>query len=159
MKHSFLSVLLPLLLASAPAASQTAPATGYLRITQDQVRWSANPSLPAGVRTAVLYGDPRKAGLYVMQVSFPPHVRLPVHSHPDERVRTVISGTYYSAVGEVFDELALQSFPAGTLSHVGVGVWQFAQTREEPTVIQIVGFGPTGIDYRNPDQDPRQTRK
>jgi quercetin dioxygenase-like cupin family protein len=159
MKHSFLAAWLAPLLACTPALGQTTTPAGYLSITQEQVRWAANPALPAGVRTAVLYGDPRKAGLYVVQLSFPPNIRLPVHAHPDERVRTVISGTYYSAIGEIFDEQSLQAFPAGTLSHVGIGVWQFAQTRDEPTVIQIVGIGPTGIEYRHPDQDPRQARK
>ena len=55
-----------------PGRSQTLPSTPYLRITQEQVRWSANPAMPAGVRASVLYGDPRKPGLYVMQVNFPP---------------------------------------------------------------------------------------
>ena len=70
-----------------------------------------------------------------------------------------IGGTYYSAIGEVFDERHPQAFPAGTLSHVPIGVWQFAQTREEPVVIQIVGIGPTGIDYRTAGDDPRQMRR
>jgi hypothetical protein len=86
-------------------------------------------------------------------------VELPVHSHPDERVRTVISGTYYSAIGEVFDAQALQAFPVGTVSHVPVAVWQFAQTRDEATVIQIIGIGPTGIDYRTASEDPRQAQR
>lgn len=150
---------LPFVLACAPLGAQSDPATSYLRVTQEQVKWSDNPALPVGMRTSVLYGDPRKAGLYVMQLSIPPHTRLPVHSHPDERVRTVISGTYYSAIGDVFDAQALLSFPAGTVSHVPVRVWQFAQTREEAAIIQIVGIGPTGIDYRTASEDPRQARR
>ena len=147
------------LLACTPACAQTVPATPYLRVTQEQVRWSDNPALPTGVRTAVLYGDPRKPGLYVMQLSFPPNTRLPVHAHPDERVRMVVSGTYYSAIGDAFEVESLQAFPAGTLSHVPVRVWQYAQTREEAAVIQVVGIGPTGIDYRQASDDPRATRR
>ncbi len=148
-----------LLVTGSSACAQTAPATAYLRVTPEQVRWSDNPAMPAGVRTSVLYGDPRKAGLYVMQVSFPPHTRLPVHSHPDERVRTVLSGTYWSAIGDAFDAQSLLVFPAGSVSHVPVGVWQFAQTREEAVIFQIVGIGPTGIDYKTPSEDPRQKRR
>ena len=153
---------LPFVLACAPACAQTNPAistSSYLRVTQEQVRWVDNPAVPAGVRTSVLYGDPRKVGLYVLQMSIPPNTRMPVHSHPDERIRTVISGTYYSAIGEVFDAQALLPFPAGTVSHVPVGVWQYAQTRDEAAVIQIVGIGPTGIDYRTAGEDPRQARR
>jgi quercetin dioxygenase-like cupin family protein len=144
------------LLVHASTLAQTPPASSYLRVTQDQVRWSDNPALPKGVRTAVLYGNPFKAGLFVMQVSLPPNTRLPVHRHPDERIRTVISGTYYSSVGEAFDARTLQAFPAGTVSNVPVGVWQFAETHDEPVVFEIVGIGPTGIEYLNAGDDPRK---
>ena len=142
---------------SASSRAEQPPA--YLRVTPEQVKWTPNRAMPDGVLTAVLYGDPRKTGLFVMQVQMPPRTRLPVHSHPDERVRTVLSGTYYSSVGEKFDPTQLVAFPAGTVSHVPVGVWQFAETRDEAVVFQIIGVGPTGIDYRNPDEDPRQGKR
>ena len=154
-------VCLALVLATSslgtPSRAEQPPA--YLRVTPDQVKWSPNQAMPDGVRSAVLYGDPRKAGLYVMQVHMPPRTRLAVHSHPDERVRTVLSGTYYSSVGDRFDAAQLVAFPAGTVSHVPVGVWQFAETRDEAVVFQIIGLGPTGIDYRNAEEDPRQVKR
>lgn len=153
----FLALVLATSGLGTPSRAEQAPA--YLRVTPDQVKWNPNRAMPYGVVTAVLYGDPRKSGLYVMQVRFPPRTRLPVHSHPDERIRTVLSGTYYSSAGESFDAAQLVAFPAGTVSHVPVGVWQFAETREEAVVFQIVGLGPTGIDYRNPDEDPRQAKR
>jgi len=140
-----------------PSRAEQQPA--YLRVTPDQVKWSPNRSMPDGVLSAVLYGDPRKSGLYVMQVHVPPRTRLPVHSHPDERVRTVLSGTYYSSIGEKFDATQLVAFPAGAVSHVPVGVWQFAETRDEAVVFQIIGLGPTGIDYRNAEDDPRKSKR
>lgn len=140
-------------------ASRAEPPPAYLRVTPNDVKWSPNRSLPDGALTAVVYGDPRKAGLYVMLVQMPPRTRLPVHSHPDERVRTVLSGTYYSSVGEKFDTTQLVAFPAGTVSHVPIGAWQFAETRDEVVVFQIIGLGPTGIDYRNPDEDPRRGKR
>ena len=142
---------------AAPSNAEQPPA--YMRVTPDQVKWSPNRAMPEGVRSAVLYGDPRKGGLYVMQVHMPPRTRLAVHSHPDERVRTVLSGTYYSSVGDRFDAAQLVAFPVGTVSHVPVGVWQFAETRDEAVVFQIIGLGPTGIDYRNADEDPRQVKR
>ena len=152
---------LALVLATAglSTSSRAEQPPAYLRVTPEQVKWSPNRAMPDGVLTAVLYGDPRKAGLFVMQVQMPPRTRLPVHSHPDERVRTVLSGTYYSSVGEKFDPTQLVAFPAGTVSHVPVGVWQFAETRDEAGVFQIIGVGPTGIDYRNQDEDPRRGKR
>ena len=158
---SSIRVCLALVLASCglSTSSNAEQPPAYLRVTQDQVKWSPNRAMPDGVRTAVLYGDPRKGGLYVMQVHMPPRTRLAVHSHPDERVRTILSGTYYSSVGDRFDAAQLVAFPAGTVSQVPVGVWQFAETRDEAVVFQIIGLGPTGIDYRNADEDPRQSKR
>jgi hypothetical protein len=79
-----------------------------------------------------------------------------VHSHPDERVRTIISGTYYSAIGDKVDSSKLMAFPPGTFSHVPPKVWQFAETRDGEVVFQITGIGPTGIDYLNAADDPRK---
>jgi quercetin dioxygenase-like cupin family protein len=153
-------VCLALVLATSGLGTPSrAEPPAYLRVTPDQVKWSPNRSMPDGVLSAVLYGDPRKGGLYVMHVRFPPRTRLPVHSHPDERVRTVLSGTYYSSAGDSFDATQLVAFPAGTVSHVPVGVWQFAETRDEAVEFQIIGVGPTGIDYRNTNEDPRQGKR
>lgn len=153
---AFVSSMLGACAGPAPVAAQAA--LPYQRVTPEEVNWVANPAVPAGVQSAVLYGHPGRPGLYVMRLKFPPRTRLPVHSHPDERVRTVLAGTYYSAVGERFDAAAMATFPAGTHSHVPVKVWQYAETRDEGAVIQIVGVGPTGIDYLNPDDDPRRRR-
>lgn len=146
------------LLGSGGIGAQAGGAPAFLRVTPEEVRWSANPAMPKGVQTAVLYGDPRRAGLFALRVKFPPHTRLGVHSHPDERIRTVISGTYYSGVGDRFDASSLLPLPPGTLTYVPVKAWQFAETRDEEVVIQIIGIGPTGIDYLNPQDDPRQQK-
>lgn len=114
------------------------------------------PSMPMGAQSTVLYGNPSKPGLFAVLIKLPTQFKLPVHSHPDERVRTVISGTYYSAVGDKFEPAKLLAFPAGTFSHVPPKVWQFAETRDEEVVFQITGIGPTDINYLDPDSDPRK---
>ena len=77
----------------------------------------------------------------------------PVHSHPDERVRVITSGTYYSALGDKVDPSKLLSFPPGTFSHVPPKVWQLAETRDEEVI-----FENTGIDYLKPEDDPRKQK-
>jgi hypothetical protein len=62
-------------------------------------------------------------------------------------------------VGDRFDATQLVAFPAGTVSQVPVGMWQFAETRDEAVVFQIIGLGPTGIDYRNAEEDPRRGKR
>lgn len=162
MKNTRLSIATllvgPCVLAATVACAQPSQPPAYLRVTPEEIKWSPNPALPKGVQTAVMYGDPRRSGLFALRVKFPPNTKLGVHSHPDERIRTVISGTYYSAVGEKFEASKMIPFPAGTVSHVPVNVWQFAETREEEVVIQIIGIGPTRIDYLDPQNDPRQQK-
>ena len=109
-----------------------------------------------GAQIAVLHGSPAKPGLFTIYVKLPANFKLPVHSHPDERVRTIISGTYYSAIGDKVDSSKLMAFPPGTFSHVPPKVWQFAETRDEEVVFQITGIGPTGIDYLYAADDPRK---
>jgi hypothetical protein len=114
--------------------------------------------MPPGAQVAVLHGSPAKPGLFTIRVRLPANFKLPVHSHPDERVRTIISGTYYSALGDKADLSKLIAFPPGTFSHVPPKVWQFAETRDEEVVFQITGVGPTSIDYLNPGDNPRKSQ-
>lgn len=146
-----------ILLGSFTARAQDQSA-GYARVVLADLKWSPLPSLPKGAQIAVLHGGPAKPGLFTIYVKLPANFKLPVHSHPDERVRTIISGTYYSAIGDKFDGSKLMAFPPGTFSHVPPKVWQFAETRDEEVVFQITGVGPTGIDYLDPADDPRKAR-
>ncbi|WP_147250288.1 cupin domain-containing protein [Bradyrhizobium sp. MOS003] len=139
---------------ASPTAHAQSPA--YARVLPDDLKWTPLPSMPKGAQIAVLHGSPGKPGLFTIRVKLPANFKLPVHSHPDERVRTIIAGTYYSAIGDKVDNSALMAFPAGTFSHVPPKVWQFAETRGEEVVFQITGVGPTGIDYLNPSEDPRK---
>ena len=128
----------------------------FLRVTPTDIKWNPMPAMPKGAQIAVLQGNPSKAGLFTIRIKLPANYKLPVHSHPDERVRTIISGTYYSAVGEKPEPTKLSPFPTGTVSYLTPKVWQFSETRDEEVVFQISGIGPTGINYLDPSDDPRQ---
>src|SRR5205823_4760445 len=59
----------------------------------------------ANLKSAVLFGDPSKSGVYVVRIKFAPGAKVMPHWHPDEvRTATVLSGTYYFAVGEQWAE-------------------------------------------------------
>ncbi|MCA1453793.1 cupin domain-containing protein [Bradyrhizobium sp. BRP22] len=129
----------------------------YIRVTPADIKWSPLPAI-RGAQMAVLLGSPAKPGLFTIRVKPPANYKLPVHSHPDERARTIISGTYYSAIGDKVDTSKLMAFPPGTVSYVPPTVWQFAETRDEEVVFQITGIGPTRIDYLNPEDNPLKGR-
>jgi hypothetical protein len=143
-------------LAGSPLAQAQEQSLAYARVMPSDIKWSPLPSMPKGAQMAVLHGSPAKPGLFTIRVKLPANFKLPVHSHPDERVRTIISGTYYSAIGDRVDSSKLMAFPPGTFSHVPPKVWQFAETKDEEVVFQITGVGPTGIDYLDAADDPRK---
>jgi len=47
-------------------------------------------------QTRVLKGDPNKPGLYTIQLTIP-RIQIEAHTHPDDRVATVVSGTWHIA--------------------------------------------------------------
>jgi hypothetical protein len=153
-----IGLILSVILLGSPIAQAQDQSPAYARVVPADLKWSPLPSMPKGAQIAVLHGSPAKPGLFTIYVKLPANFKLPVHSHPDERVRTIISGTYYSAIGDKVDSSKLMAFPPGTFSHVPPKVWQFAETKNEEVVFQITGIGPTGIDYLNATDDPRKPR-
>ena len=67
------------------------------------VEWGPNPALPSGARLAVVAGQPGSAGLYAIRVGFPRDLRVMPHSHPDDRLYTVLSGEWSIGLGTAFD--------------------------------------------------------
>jgi quercetin dioxygenase-like cupin family protein len=65
----------------------------------DQIEWKA-PPMVGGASTAILYGDPSKATVYVTRTKFPAGLKAMPHTHPDEwRTIVVLSGTIYFGLG------------------------------------------------------------
>src|SRR5258708_36796305 len=83
----------------------------------------------------------------MIQLTIPANVRIQAHTHPDDRVATVISGTRYIGYGSKFDESKLKPLTAGRFYTEPPDVAHFAKTGNEPVVIQITGSGPTGTEY------------
>src|SRR5436190_6659281 len=69
-----------------------------------QIGASAGTSGVTGIQTRVLKGNPGQPGLYTIQLKVPANTRIEAHTHPDDRVATVISGTWNIGYGSRFDE-------------------------------------------------------
>jgi len=117
---------------------------------------AAGTSGAGGIETVVATGDPSKPGLYTLLVRVAPNVRIEAHAHRDDRVATVVSGTWYFGYGSSFDETALQALGPGSLYTEPPDVPHFAMTKEQ-VVLQITGVGPTSTTYIDSRHDP--TRK
>ena len=132
---------------------------GFRLYPVKEIEWKDGPpSLPKGAKIAVLEGDPSKEGPFVFRVKAPDGYRIPPHTHPKTERVTVISGTFNIGMGDRFDEKAAKPMPAGTYGYWETGMKHFVWADGE-TVVQLHGIGPWTINYVNPDDDPRNTRK
>ncbi len=123
------------------------------------LKWANGPaSLPPGAELAVLEGDPRKEGPFVMRLKMPDGYRIPPHTHPKPERVTVISGTFHIGMGNTFDPAKGTAMPAGTFGTWAPGMKHFVWATGE-TVIQLHGNGPWVIEYVNPADDPRKAKK
>jgi hypothetical protein len=106
----------------------------------EQIQWKRNP---AGNETAVVYGDPDKPGLYAVLTKWlpPNHMSRP-HWHPNDRVITVLKGTWWVGTGDKFDPDSTVPMPAGTVvTHFGKEV-HYDGAKDEEALLLIVGEGP-----------------
>ena len=112
-----------------------------------------------GIQTVVLKGNPDQAGVYTIMLRVPVHTRIAAHSHRDDRVATVISGIWHIGYGDKFDEAKLKALPPGSFYTEPPCRNHFAETGDEPVVVQITGFGPSSTEYVDVTQDPRKLSK
>lgn len=128
----------------------------HIMVRPENVKWiDGPPSLPPGAKFSVIEGDPKAAGLFTMRLWFPAGFKIPAHWHPADEHVTVISGTFLMGRGDKFDSEKLQPLPVGSFAVMLTGTKHFAMTKVE-TVVQLHGVGPWGINYVNPDDDPRK---
>jgi quercetin dioxygenase-like cupin family protein len=115
--------------------------TSVVRLPQDIVY----KGLPGAPQHVTVFGDPSKPGLYVDRIKFAPGTKVMPHLHPDV-VRTVLvlSGTFYFAVGEQWDESQLKAYPAGTLYSEPAKTPHYAWAKDGEVVLQVTAIGPTG---------------
>ena len=109
----------------------------------------------AGVSTKVFFGNPSSSDFYTIVLFVPAHTTIPAHAHRDDRVATVVSGTWQFGYGDRFDEGALKMLPAGSVYSEPGQMNHFARTDAEAVLVEISGFGPTDTQYVNSADAPK----
>jgi hypothetical protein len=119
--------------------------------------WADAKTIPPGAKIVLLYGSPDKPGPYVFRVRFPAGYKLPPHKHQDQRQVTVLTGNYWTAVGESFTQDKLKKFNPRDYYVTEANVPHFSWA-ETDVVIQEAGIGPVNepIEYVNKADDPRK---
>ena len=139
---------------NADDAPKTAPGT-HVVMAANALQWGGPPpGMPAGMRVAVVSGDPSQAQPYVLRAQMPAGYRIPPHWHPTMENITVLSGTVALGMGETFDQPSMQDVPVGGFAAVPADMRHFFMAKSA-AVIQVHGIGPFAITYLNPADDPR----
>lgn len=137
-----LMMMSPAVVFAEPAEDANAASVA---ITPKDIVWRA-PAVRPGLETAVTFGDPTKPGPYVLRVKIPAGFKLMPHFHPDEwRTGVVLSGTYYFAVGEQWDETKLKPYPAGTFFSEPKGTPHYVWAKDGEVIVQFTAMGPTAV--------------
>ena len=125
-------------------------AAEYTAVMPPDIKWTDAPSIGPGAKTAVIDGDPKSAGPFVMRLKVPPKSKIRVHTHPADENVTILSGTLYFAAGDKFDPKTAKPFGPGSYFSIAKGKPMFAYTTDKEAVVQLNGNGPWGLTYLEP---------
>ena len=127
----------------------------FRSVLPEDIDWKPFPAFPPTARLAVLVGHPSEAGPYVIRVKVPAGVRLMPHRHPEDRIYTVMSGIFYIGLGDAFEGDEMMAFPPGGVIVLPGNTFHFHWAKSGEYVTQVTATGPLGLEYVNPDDDPR----
>jgi len=125
----------------------------YTAVMLRDIKWQDAPSIGPGAKTAVIDGDPKSSGPFVIRLKLPPKTTIGLHTHPATESVTVLSGTLYFAAGDKFEPKAAKAFGPGSYFSIGQGKPMFAYSKESEVIAQIHGTGPWGITYLGSKQE------
>ena len=118
-----------------------------VRLTPEEIRLDSDTSRPGSMGIAVLAGDMNKPGLYSTRIRIPAGLRIPPHSHPEDRVVVVLSGTLHFGFGAHFDPTAMKAMTPGSFFIEPAGKAHFAWSQSDDVILQVSGIGPSGTAY------------
>ena len=106
----------------------------------DQIPWKRSA---AGTNeTAVLYGDPDKPGPYVLMFKWLPGNMSRPHWHPNDRIITVVKGTWWVGTGDKFEPETTVPLPTGSyVTHFGKEI-HYDGAKGEEVWLLMAGEGP-----------------
>ena len=106
----------------------------------DQFKWESRPG--STDQTAILYGDPSKAGMFVQVTKRGPGVWSQPHSHQNERFITVLAGTFLIGTGPKFDKNNTVAVGPGGVVHDIPNQMHYDGTGPEGATLEFIAMGP-----------------
>jgi hypothetical protein len=92
--------------------------------------------------TIPVFGDPSKAGTYILRTKMAPNQFTRPHYNDQDRWVTVLQGTLWIGKGDVFRPEKLLPVRAGGLAYLPANTHYFEVAGESEVVLQVTGNGP-----------------
>jgi quercetin dioxygenase-like cupin family protein len=89
-----------------------------------------------------VFGDPSKPGLYAIRRRFKPGEASRPHYHDQDRLVTVIKGTWYTGDGDVYDMNKTTPVRTGGFMLHPAGFHHYDGAKDQEVIVQIIGMGP-----------------
>ena len=128
---------------------------GHIFVSPDDLEWGPVASMGEGAEIAIIEGDISKEEPFTFRLRLEDGYRIKPHIHPEYERGTILQGTLHFAHGETFDRDSAKRLPTGSVAIMPPGDAMFGWAEGE-TIIQLHGTGPWGIEYINPEDDPRK---
>ncbi len=93
-------------------------------------------------RNVLVFGDPNKAGMYIIRNHFAPGQMSRPHFHDQDRYVTVIKGTWWTGEGDRFEPEKTVAIKTGGLMFHPAGYHHYDGAKDEEVIVQIMGMGP-----------------
>ena len=144
--------------ASVTRADSPTKGTSFISVKASEIKWADAPSVGPGAKIAVIEGKLKAAAPFTMRLMLPPNLKVGVHTHPAVERVTVLSGTFYFAIGDKYEPAKAAAYQRGDGFMVPIGMPMFGYTKNEASIIQIHGVGPWGLHYLDPADAPKKKK-
>lgn len=127
---------------------------GHVMVAPEELEWGPVASMGEGAEIAVIEGDLSKEAPFTFRLRLQDGFRIEPHVHPAYERGTILQGTLHFAHGEEFDRDQTRALEEGSSFIMAPGDPMFGYAEGE-VIFQLHGTGPWGIEYLDPEDDPR----
>src|ERR1700681_1676035 len=121
--------------------AQEAPALRF--VLPESLKMGPTP-IGEGLSVATVAGNPAESGSnYVLYAKYAAGAKSVPHTHRDQRVMTVLSGTFYVGAGPQAEEAKMTALKPGSMIIVPPNSVHWGWAKDGEVILEEVGIGPS----------------